>query len=93
MAKTKFTPGTWYADGDCVASLDETGELVGDVVCMQPTELDYSMEYWPENVRLLAQAKVMYELLKRSLDVRFDYTGDSEAWFASVGEVLEAIKC
>lgn len=89
MAKPSVTPGEWYIDQE--GDISTTDAIVGDVVCLKPEEYLHSMDYWPANARLLAQAKRMYELLKQSLDVRFDNTGESEAWFESVGYVLEAI--
>jgi hypothetical protein len=91
MAKLKditFTPGEWYADGDCVGSLDDREELVGDVVCMAPEEFENSMEYWSANVRLLAQAKVMHQLISET--VKKGHL--TEDWFNRAGEVLEAIQ-
>lgn len=89
VKQAKVTPGTWYIDplGDIVTDAD----IVGDVVCTQPYEYDHSMKWWWANVRLLAQAKVMHQLLTESLDVKFDRV-ESDEWFAKVVEVLEAIQ-
>jgi len=64
MYKFKGTTGNWVFNNDCVIT---TEQVIGNIICDNPTHSHRSSKNWEANAKLIAAAPEMFELLKEIL--------------------------